>query len=66
VRDAARRGTAVVVSSSDTKELAELCDRVLVLDRGRHVGELRGVELTEEALLALSLDASAETAVTAS
>ena len=66
VRDAARRGTAVVVSSSDTKELTELCDRVLVLDRGRHVGELHGVELTEEALLALSLDASAETAVTAS
>ncbi len=40
VRDAARRGTAVLVNSSDTKELAEICDRVLVLDRGHLVGEL--------------------------
>ena len=35
IRDATQRGMAVLVSSSDTKELAELCDRVLVLDRGR-------------------------------
>jgi ribose transport system ATP-binding protein len=57
VRAAADAGTSVVVCSSDTKELAELCDRVLVLDRGRCVGELTGVDLTEEAVLHCSLDA---------
>jgi ribose transport system ATP-binding protein len=60
LRDATQRGMAVLVNSSDTKELAELCDRVLVLDRGRQVAELQGVELSEEALLRASLDASTE------
>jgi ABC-type sugar transport system ATPase subunit len=58
IRDAAGRGTAVVVSSSDTAELAELCDRVIVLDSGRVVGELRGADLTEEAVLKMSLEPS--------
>jgi ABC-type sugar transport system ATPase subunit len=57
VRVAAQGGTAVVVSSSDTKELAELCDRVLVLNGGRLVGELAGGDLSEEAVLHLSLAA---------
>ena len=56
VRDAAARGTAVLLCSSDTAELAELCDRVVVLDHGRAVGELVGDALTEEAVLHLSLD----------
>jgi ABC-type sugar transport system ATPase subunit len=60
LRDATQRGMAVLVNSSDTKELAELCDRVLVLDRGRQVAEIQGVELSEEALLRASLDASTE------
>jgi ABC-type sugar transport system ATPase subunit len=60
LRDATQRGMAVLVNSSDTKELAELCDRVLVLDRGRQVAELQGVELSERALLRASLDASTE------
>jgi ABC-type multidrug transport system ATPase subunit len=42
LRDATQRGMAVLVNSSDTKELAELCDRVLVLDRGRQVAEFQG------------------------
>ena len=41
-------------------QLAELCDRVLVLDRGRQVAEFQGVALSEEALLRASLDASTE------
>ena len=60
LRDATQRGMAVLVNSSDTKELAELCDRVLVLDRGRQIAELRGVHLSEGALLRASLDASSE------
>ncbi len=58
--DATQRGMAVLVNSSDTKELADLCDRVLVLDRGRQVAEFQGNELSEEALLRASLDASTE------
>jgi ABC-type sugar transport system ATPase subunit len=56
IRDAASQGTAVVMSSSDTKELAEVCDRVVVLNGGRIVGELSGVALTEEAVVHMSFD----------
>jgi ribose transport system ATP-binding protein len=44
---AAQAGAAVVVSSSDLEELADLCDRVLVIVDGRISAELRGAELTE-------------------
>ncbi len=59
VRDAASQGTAVVISSSDTKELAEVCDRVVVLNGGCVVGELSGAALTEEAVLQMSFEVSA-------
>jgi ABC-type sugar transport system ATPase subunit len=36
----ARGGLGLVVSSSDTEELAGLCDRVLIFRRGRVVAEL--------------------------
>ena len=44
---AAEAGAAVVVSSSDLEELADLCDRVLVIVDGRISAELHGAELTE-------------------
>jgi ribose transport system ATP-binding protein len=47
-------GTAVILASSDTAELAALSDRVIVLDRGRAVGELRGAEVTAAAITALA------------
>ena len=50
IRQAAAQGAAVLVSSSDGKELATLCHRVLLLDQGRVVSELTGVQLTESAL----------------
>lgn len=38
------------MASTDLAELVELCDRVLVFQRGRIVGELSGPELTERDL----------------
>jgi ribose transport system ATP-binding protein len=46
VRDAARRGAAVVVVSSDVEELAVLCDRVVGMVRGATMGELSGADIS--------------------
>lgn len=51
VRDvASSRSMAVVCASSDPDQLSELCDRVLVLARGRVVAELTGGALTKDAI----------------
>ena len=52
---AAAQGTAVLVSSSDTKELTLLCDRVLVLRHGRVCAELGRDVLSEARLIHESL-----------
>jgi ribose transport system ATP-binding protein len=44
-------GAGVLVSSSDTKELIMLCDRVVVLRDGRVAAELSGPHLTEAQLV---------------
>ena len=59
-REAADRGAAVVVRSSDGLELEGLCDRVAIFSRGRVAGELRGAELTERALINRVLTATGE------
>jgi ribose transport system ATP-binding protein len=48
IRAAAASGTAVLCASADYDELASLCDRVLVLARGRVVLELEGPELSKD------------------
>lgn len=48
LRDAAHRGTSIVIVSSDLMELEGLCDRVIVFSRGHVVGELSGPDVTEE------------------
>ncbi|KJF19280.1 ATP-binding cassette domain-containing protein [Rhodococcus sp. AD45] len=49
--EVAETGTAVVFTSSDAGELRTLADRVIVMARGREVAELRGEEVTEEAIV---------------
>lgn len=49
--EVAETGTAVVFTSSDAGELRTLADRVIVMARGREVAELRGDEVTEEAIV---------------
>ncbi len=57
VREAAAAGAAIIVVSSDTDELAQLCDRVLVLAGGRIVREI-GPPDVETARLVDALHAS--------
>lgn len=62
IQQAATQGTAVLVSSSDAKELASLCHRVLLVEQGQVVGELDGDGLTETALVHAALSAGLSTA----
>lgn len=52
---AAAGGAAVVVCSSDAEELANICDRVLVMCHGRVTTELRGSRMTSETIVEQSL-----------
>lgn len=54
IRDAADRGAAVLVVSSDFDELSHLCSRVVVLNAGRLVAEAVGDELEPSRLTELS------------
>jgi ribose transport system ATP-binding protein len=50
----AQRGMAVLVVSSDLRELMSLCDRMLVMSRGVLAGELPRERFDEEAILAMA------------
>jgi ribose transport system ATP-binding protein len=50
LRQAATGGAAVIVVSSDIRELAGLCDRVVVFSSGHTVAELRGDEVREDTI----------------
>ena len=52
LRAAADQGAAVVYASVEYEDLANICDRVLVLRRGRVVADLRGEACTQEAIVA--------------
>jgi ribose transport system ATP-binding protein len=51
LRERANEGVAVIIKSSDPLELAGLCDRVVVMSRGRVVDEIRGEELGERRIV---------------
>lgn len=56
----ADRGLAVIVVSSEFRELELLCDRSLVMREGAIVAELHGAEVTEAALLRACFGAQRE------
>jgi ribose transport system ATP-binding protein len=55
IANAAVAGAGVLVCSSDAKELALICDRVLVMRDGEAVAELRRADLSEAELVRASL-----------
>jgi ribose transport system ATP-binding protein len=56
--EAAAGGTAVLMCSSEAKDLAEVCDRVLVLCDGDVVADLSDAALTEQRITASTLNAT--------
>ena len=62
VRAFAEAGGAVLFHSTEIAELVNLCDRVLVMYRGRMVAELTGDAITEEAIMRAALGGAAEAA----
>ena len=59
LRDVSDAGTAVIVNSSDAAELEGLCDKVIVMSRGRAVATLTGADVTEEKIIAAAVSAGA-------
>lgn len=51
LRAIADSGSAVAVVSSDASELAGLCDRILIMSRGRVTTELAGLDASEESIV---------------
>jgi rhamnose transport system ATP-binding protein len=58
-RDLAAVGVAVMIISSDLPEVLSLADRVIVMREGRIVGEFKGDEATDEAVMRLAVAAEA-------
>lgn len=50
IRDAASSGACVLCASSDAEQLAEICDRVVVLGRGRIAAELAPPTLSKHTI----------------
>jgi ribose transport system ATP-binding protein len=55
IRELAASGKGILLYSTETEELAALCDRVLVMDRGRLVATLAGSEITTGSLMRAGL-----------
>jgi ribose transport system ATP-binding protein len=59
LREETARGAAVVCASSDHEQLALICDRVLVLARGRVAHELTGDQITKQEITRRCLTSTA-------
>ena len=54
VEDAAEAGKGVLVVSSELPELLRCCDRILVMNHGRQVGEVNARATSQEAIMQLA------------
>jgi ribose transport system ATP-binding protein len=43
-------GTSILCASTDTEQLEQICDRIIVFARGRPVAELKGDDITRKAI----------------
>ena len=57
IRALAKAGAAILYYTTEIPELVNICDRVLVMYRGRIVKELVGDEITEQAIMGYALGA---------
>lgn len=57
---ALKEGVAIIVISTDFEEIAHLCNRALVFNRGDIAGELRNEQVTFANLLALASDSQSK------
>jgi rhamnose transport system ATP-binding protein len=55
VSDLARRGLGILLISSELPELLGMCDRILVMHRGRISGELARAEASQEKVMTLAM-----------
>lgn len=46
--EASRKGTSVLVASTDAEQLAQICHRSLVFSKGQLVSELTGAAITKD------------------
>ena len=53
IKDLIEQGKTVIVISSEMPELLSICDRIVVMSRGRLVGEFAHGEGTQEKILSL-------------
>lgn len=58
LRDVSQSGTPVVVNSSDAAELEGLCDKVIVMSRGRVVDVLAGADVREGRIVEAAVNAN--------
>ena len=63
LREVSSSGTPVIVNSSDAAELEGLCDKVVVLSRGRAIATLIGADISEERIVAAAVGATAHGAM---
>jgi ribose transport system ATP-binding protein len=60
LREVSSSGTPVIVNSSDAAELEGLCDKVIVLSRGRAVATLTGADISEARIVAAAVSATSQ------
>ena len=53
-------GVSVLMISSEMAELQRNCDRVVVMREGRKLGELTGLDITPDAMMAMIAAAGGE------